>query len=215
MDDLLTDVRAAGEAPLGRRELNKASKRRRILHAATELFIERGYDETTTAAIAKQAGIGAGTLYLYVDSKDDLLVAVFRDQVAGVWDEAFATVDLDRPVLDQLLGVFNHVAAFHERDTNLSRAYFKDLRFVAAPSFDGAEEFLRSIHERLAELLERAQAMGRLDAEVDPSALTENLHAIWASLMGRRHAGRSTWAQYQTDLERSFWTALLRLVPDR
>ncbi len=214
MDDLIADPELDAADPPGRRELNKASKRRRILEAATELFTEHGYDATTTAAIAKHAGIGAGTLYLYVDSKDDLLVAVFREQVTDVWDEAFDAVDPDRSLLDQVLGVFDHVAAFHERDTNLSRAYFKDLRFVASPSFEGAEVLVQSIHERLTALMAGAQAAGRLDADVSPADLVHNLYAIWTSLMARRHAGRADWERYRVDLERSFRTALFRLVLD-
>ncbi len=212
MKDLLTEADAELS---GRREQNKASKRRRILEAAAELFTEQGFESTTTAAIARRAGIGAGTLYLYVDSKEDLLVAVFRQQVGHVWDEAFALVDPDRPLLDQLLTVFNHVAAFHERDANLSRAFFKDLRFVASPMIDGAEEFVRRTNAQLTELLERGQAAGRLDPEVEGADLADNLYTIWTSLMARRHAGRRTFEQYLIEIERSFRTCLFRLVPPR
>ncbi len=210
MKDLLTEADAELR---GRRERNKASKRRRILEAATELFTEQGFESTTTAAIAKRAGIGAGTLYLYVDSKDDLLVAVFRQQVGSVWEEAFAGVDPADSVLDQLLSVFNHVAEFHEHDTNLSRAFFRDLRFVSSPVVKGAEEFVRSYHAQLAELLEQGQADGRLDPEVDAADLAANLYAIWTSLMSRHHGRRRSWNQYEAAIKRSFETCLFRLVP--
>lgn len=213
MNDLRVDVDTDRET-MGRREKNKASKRRRILEAATELFTERGFEETTTAAIAKKAGIGAGTLYLYVESKEDLLVAVFREQVGPLWDEAFSLVDLDRPVLTQLLTVFNHVAEFHEHDTNLSRAYFKDLKFVTSPTVDGAEESVRTVIAQLIELLERNQVEGKLDPAVSPIGLASNLYNLWCALMGRHHAGRSTWEQYLAGLDRSFRTCLFRLVPD-
>jgi TetR/AcrR family transcriptional regulator, repressor of fatR-cypB operon len=45
--------------------------------AALELFVERGFDGTTVPEIAKRAGVGTGTLYLYHASKDDLLNALF------------------------------------------------------------------------------------------------------------------------------------------
>ncbi|MGI9594592.1 MAG: TetR/AcrR family transcriptional regulator [Acidimicrobiales bacterium] len=210
MNHVATDDEVAAE---GRRERNKVSKRRRIEEAATELFTEQGFESTTTAAIAKRAGIGAGTLYLYVDSKDDLLVEVFRQQVGPVWEEAFAMVDRDRPVLDQLISVFNHVAEFHEHDTNLSRAFFKNLRFVASPVIDGAEEFVRRHGAQLTELLERAQADGRLDPDVSAVDLADNLYALWTTLMSRRYAGRRTWDQYLVEIDRSLRTCLFRLQP--
>ncbi len=210
MNDLLTDVDGALD---GRREQNKASKRRRILTAATELFTEQGFESTTTAAIAKRAGIGAGTLYLYIESKDDLLVAVFRQQVDPVWDEAFSAVPADAPVLEQILAVFNHVADFHERDTKLAKAFFKNLRFVESSVIDGATEFVQSNNARLAELLDWATADGRLDPEVSTTDLAANMYDLWVSLMARRHAGRRTLKQYQAELERSMRTCLFRLVP--
>lgn len=43
--------------------------RERILHAASDLFINRGYKQTSIAAIAEQADISQVTLYKYFDSK--------------------------------------------------------------------------------------------------------------------------------------------------
>ena len=211
----MSDLRSSDDVLVaeGRREQNKALKRRRILEASTERFTEQGFEATTTAAIAKRAGIGAGTLYLYVESKEDLLVAVFRQQVDPVWEEAFATVNPEQQVIDQLLSVFNHVARFHEHDGNLSRAFFKHLRFVAAPVVDGAEELIRVTTAQLTELLDHSQNAGMLDAEVSTADLANNLYSIWTTLMGRRHAGRRTWEQYEREIERSFRTSLFRLVP--
>ncbi len=170
MNDLLTEETAVAES---RRERNKASKRRRILEAATELFTEQGFDATTTATIAKRAGIGAGTLYLYVESKEDLLVAVFRQQVGPVWNEAFTRVDPSASVLDQVLSVFNRVAEFHEHDTNLAMAFLKNLRFVPSPAVDGATEYVNQHNLQFAALLEQAQANGRMDPDVSTADLAD------------------------------------------
>ena len=86
---------AARSVPDGRRERNKAEKRRRIVAAGRFLFRSQGFEATTTAAIAAHAGVGAGTFYLYVRSKEDLLVAVFEEDVSRAWADAFA---LGRPV---------------------------------------------------------------------------------------------------------------------
>ena len=42
----------------GLRERNKRDKLRRIRDAATELFLQKGFDDTTTRAIAQRAGVG-------------------------------------------------------------------------------------------------------------------------------------------------------------
>jgi len=53
-----------------------ADKRRAIIEAAQELFTTVGYETTTMAHVAKQAGVAVGTVYLYFKNKNDLLIAV-------------------------------------------------------------------------------------------------------------------------------------------
>ncbi|MCP3909397.1 MAG: TetR/AcrR family transcriptional regulator [Actinomycetia bacterium] len=199
----------------GKREQNKASKRRRIREAAAELFTENGFEDTTTAAIAKQAGIGAGTLYLYVDSKEDLLASVFLEQLSPVWDEAFSRIGPTQPVLEQVLTLFNHVAEFHERDTNLSRAFLTNLRLAASPVMDHADHLVKTNNHRLADRFDQLQAGGRLHPGVSTNRLAENLHFVWSAQMVRRHAGRRTREEYVIDIEASFRACLCGLdLPD-
>jgi len=51
-------------------------KREAIEDAALALFVEQGFHGTTVPEIARRAGVGTGTLYLYHSSKDELLNAL-------------------------------------------------------------------------------------------------------------------------------------------
>ena len=88
--------RGAPAAGVGRRERGKQDKRERIKAAARELFAEKGFAATTTQEIAARADIGTGTLFLYVQSKEEVLVLVFRDEMDRVCDEAFASLPRGR-----------------------------------------------------------------------------------------------------------------------
>src|SRR5438105_4754426 len=55
------------------------SKRERILRAATDVFARNGYFNAKVSEIAKAAGVADGTIYLYFDGKEDLLVTIFRE----------------------------------------------------------------------------------------------------------------------------------------
>ena len=48
-------------------------KREQFLNAALKLFVANGVKNTSTAAIAKEAGTAAGTLFLYFPTKQDLI----------------------------------------------------------------------------------------------------------------------------------------------
>ncbi|MDA3038898.1 MAG: TetR/AcrR family transcriptional regulator [Actinomycetota bacterium] len=200
--------------PLGRREQNKADKYRRIADAANTLFRKQGFEATTTAAIAEAAGIGAGTLYLYVTSKEDLLVDVFRHDVTRAWDEAFDRTDPEAPLLDQLLAAFLHVTDHHEDDRELARSFFKELLFVEEPVRSKVSEIMQGYFSRLGRLIEEAKRRDKVDPAVSVTVLVGNLFASWYITMQRRHTGAITIAQAKAQLEASFATALMGITPE-
>jgi AcrR family transcriptional regulator len=60
--------------------LRVSDKREAILDAALELFVERGFFGTAVPEIADKAGVGAGTIYRYFESKEALVNAIYRQQ---------------------------------------------------------------------------------------------------------------------------------------
>jgi AcrR family transcriptional regulator len=71
-------TRASQPAIGGKRVVS--DKREAILDAALELFVERGFFGTAVPEIADRAGVGAGTIYRYFDSKEALVNAIYRQQ---------------------------------------------------------------------------------------------------------------------------------------
>jgi len=55
-------------------------KRDAIMHAALELFVARGFWGTAVPEIADKAGVGAGTIYRYFESKEALVNALYRQE---------------------------------------------------------------------------------------------------------------------------------------
>ena len=55
----------------------REAKRGRILDAAVVEIARRGYYRTTVSDIARRAGVADGTIYLYFESKEDVLVSIF------------------------------------------------------------------------------------------------------------------------------------------
>ncbi len=72
---------------LSRREREKENRRLEILRAARELFIQRGYENTTLEDIAHHAEFGKGTIYNYFSSKDELfdgILVQLMDEITGI-----------------------------------------------------------------------------------------------------------------------------------
>jgi AcrR family transcriptional regulator len=80
------------ETQIKNKELVK-ERRRQIVDAAVQLFIQRGYHKTTTRALAKATGLSIGSLYEYVSTKDDVLYLVciaIHSEVEQALKEAFS-----------------------------------------------------------------------------------------------------------------------------
>ena len=99
----------------------RGDKHAAILRAATQVFARHGFFNAQVADVAREAGVAAGTVYLYFRSKDDLLASIFertmreaidqgRAVLAGVADPvarlaAIARLHLDRLGRDRDLAV--------------------------------------------------------------------------------------------------------------
>lgn len=64
------------EENLSKREANKVQKKEAFIKAAEELFVEKGFENTSVEEIVKRAGLTKRTLYQYFQSKEDLYYAV-------------------------------------------------------------------------------------------------------------------------------------------
>ena len=77
---------------VGRRTRNKEQVRKRIIAAALSLFQTKGFDATTTKAIARKAGIAEGTVFNYFKTKEDVALHFFEQEV----DQAITAVRENR-----------------------------------------------------------------------------------------------------------------------
>lgn len=131
------------------------ARRSQILDAATEVFADKGFHAATIRAIAQQAGLADGTIYLYFENKADLLLGILnrlneserrvddlsRSLAPGIDIRGFfaAYVRHRMTVLDQNLRAFQAVLPDLLRSAELRERYRRE---VLAPSFRLAEPIL-------------------------------------------------------------------------
>ena len=139
--------------------------REQILAAAVSCFEELGYDETTTAQIARRARIGVGTLYGYFRDKREIILELMQGTVKEIADHTVLALDPEqwregdpRAHVRALIS-----ALFHTRRINpgmqriLWERYFKDPTFRAA-----VEAIERQVRGALVRLLWTLRAEKRL-----------------------------------------------------
>jgi len=160
----------------GRRERNKREKVARITAAARTLFHIKGYTETTTQEVAEAADIGAGTLFLYARSKEDLLILVFKDEMSQLIEEVYGTIRKKAPLLDQAESLFDGFIEYHRRDVVIARALIRELSFSGNP---GRRKDVLTIPEAIVHFVSGAQARGEIRADIDPVEAARCLFAIY------------------------------------
>lgn len=103
-----------------------ARNRRLILEAAHELFAERGLD-VTLDDVARRAGVGVGTVYRRFSGKEDLIEALFEEQLDRLVDKAERALEEESPwdaFVGFLVGCTEDLVRDHGlREVVLSGAY--------------------------------------------------------------------------------------------
>lgn len=154
-------------ATLGLRERKKLLRLKRIVSAARELFMKKGFSSTTIQDIAAEADVGLGTLYLYAKSKEDLLVMVFKSDLMSMIEEAYEQIDPEAPILDQLMAFFECHIRYHGRDKSLSRTVLKELSFSNTDQRrEDIDQITRRTYDKLIKLIENAKQNGMLKKDV-------------------------------------------------
>jgi AcrR family transcriptional regulator len=81
----------------------RATTRGAIVEAATTLFTERSFDDTSVADILELAGVSRGALYHHFAAKEDVFAAVFVATSSAAIRQAGVRIRMDMSPLDALL----------------------------------------------------------------------------------------------------------------
>jgi AcrR family transcriptional regulator len=63
----------------------KELRRTAIVDAARALLYRRPFSDVTVAAVAREAGLGKGTVYLYFRTKEELVLSIVSDELDGAF----------------------------------------------------------------------------------------------------------------------------------
>ena len=69
---------------MGKKKSNE--KYHRIIAAATTVFAKKGFYQSKISEIAREAQVADGTVYIYFENKDDILICLFEEQMQMVLD---------------------------------------------------------------------------------------------------------------------------------
>src|SRR5215831_7407303 len=167
-------------------QAQKDARRQNILDAALRCFSRDGFHNTTTADIVRESGVSQGALYLYFETKDDIIVALADDRHHG---QAFLNA-LAKNEPDPVQGLFLLIELYGK---GLADGRREDMRRVGVQGWAEALrnpaihasilEGFSAVREAITDLVRRGQASGQIRADIDAEAVPRVLTAIFQGLM--------------------------------
>jgi TetR/AcrR family transcriptional regulator, fatty acid metabolism regulator protein len=150
----------------------KLRRRGEIVRAAVEVFAERGYFAARMREVAERAGVADGTLYLYFEGKEHLLVSILEEYAEAFLMRArrdCAGIDDPREKLRTV--IVRHLTSL-ENDRPLARVFQIELRhtrrFLRQVARGKVAEYLQLLQEIITE--GRSKGLFRRDIPVELAA---------------------------------------------
>ncbi len=163
----------------------KQERREQILAAARGCFSRNGFHNTTTADIARAAGVAQGTFYLYFPTKDDVIVALANGRRDGeALINALASAESDaieglRSLLDLHTQTLSDPQRRDERRVAI-QAWAEGLRNEVV-----RRQLLENtslVIDEIADLIRRGISDGQFKSDANPESVARALVALFRGL---------------------------------
>jgi AcrR family transcriptional regulator len=159
--------------------------RDKLIGVAAGLFAAVGVD-VPLETVAKQAGVGIGTLYRHFPTRDALIEAVYRQEVGRLCDAASELLAESPPdvALEAWMRRFVSYAA-------TKRGMSGALQSIAASNSSLYTQTRERLVAALAKLLDAAVAAGTVRADMAPEDIWQAMSGVWLLPAGEEWAARA------------------------
>jgi AcrR family transcriptional regulator len=136
-----------------KKEIVTAFRTREILAAARRLLDQRGLEVMTMEEIAAAAGVAKGTLYLYFQSKDDLIQALITQVGENILQDLEAALQAPGTPPEKLVRMVSVLLEYLNRDRLLFPIYARELLRGEQESREGFRRDYQELEERFVTLV--------------------------------------------------------------
>ena len=181
------------------KEREKEQRRNDIINVSRKLFADKDFDKVSMEDIAKKAGIGKGTLYLYFKNKESLYFAVVLKGIR-IWAEIVSEgVKKDDSGLKRLISYGNANRGFSSEypdyfrllysPTSIKKQFDMD-KMTSSEEFQEVRELFKEIMSIGIDSIEKGIDEGEIRSDVDPTEA-----AVLLSVIYNGKANMGDWAK--------------------
>lgn len=151
----------------------RRNRQEEVIDAAIKVFWKKGYSAASIQDVADHVGVLKGSLYYYIDSKEDLLFRIFDEshRQAMVIIEETAALEASS-ALDRLAAFFERWLLWYLRHLERVSLYFNEWRYLTGARRETVIEQRKFYEKFVRDLIIEAQAEGSVPTEVNPKLAT-------------------------------------------
>ena len=176
-----------------------------ILAAAERLFAEKGTEKTTMDDIAREAEYSKATLYVYFQSKEEIIGAILFSDMVLLNKKLYNAIESAEDWFQAYDAIYEAIIRFYEENPSTYEAAARQLAVISVDGgeYEGeAKELVRvsgDINRDLMRFLQRGADQGVVDVT---RPLAETVLLFWACLSGMVHTAERADSYIQSAFQR-------------
>lgn len=187
-------------------------RREAIREAATKIISRQGFFQTRPKEIAEEAGVSVGTIYNYYESKQEILVDIFSEELNDRKDFYRELSQSDLPLVDQIKKIlerhFSRLSNHKELMRVIIQERFKPGSILGKKLNQSYNEAVMYIEQLIEEAMKKDQ-IRPCDPRIVASALFGSVESVIAAgLLRDEKDQEEMFEQAPEELAEFFWNGL-------
>lgn len=168
------EVREAGSR-------ERRNRRQDVLEAAIRVFHKKGYASASIQDVAEEVGVLKGSLYHYIDSKEDLLARIFEDSAGHFMEMLDEASGLDERPVERLRSFGRSCSFWYLRNIERVAIYATEWKHLTGKRRKEVVKIREAYEQRLAGLIGEVKEAGEAAPDLDVNFAT---YFIFGALNG-------------------------------
>lgn len=168
------EVREAGNR-------QRRNRRQDVLDAAVRVFHKKGYASASIQDVAEEVGVLKGSLYHYIDSKEDLLARIFEDSAGQFMEMLDEAGGLDDRAVERLRSFGRACSLWYLKNIERVAIYETEWQHLTGQRRKKVVKIRETYEQRLAGLIGEVKEAGEAAPDLDVNFAT---YFIFGALNG-------------------------------
>ncbi|HVX31536.1 MAG TPA: TetR/AcrR family transcriptional regulator [Solirubrobacterales bacterium] len=152
------------------RKRNGAERRNRgseVVDAAVAVFNEKGYTGAAIQDVADRVGVLKGSLYHYIDSKEDLLASIFEESDEMSFALMEESRNLQAPAVERLRQFARNWSLWYLENIERTAIYVNEWKHLTGPRLKKVVQMRHEYEKRVTEIIDDVRKDGQAAPGLD------------------------------------------------